>query len=263
MCENRRWHQRRRNSARTRQATPDTVTEYEAKPVAAASLAGPLVTSQELGINLIWQHPATFEAECFFFNTIASESASNWPYRGYMTDVQDIYQKSNLSSQISFAVTSVAKLALGRHRNNLPLIEDAKRVYNLALRCTIKGLSFRSVRTSDEMLLSIICLCRFEVKSQSYCGARIVMPSPMFLIHCQHIWDSSPPDALPSVHGKSLPSIINDRGFKQLQHATSRRLFFTLQNQLVRAQSQSLILMSKLMQRSSASVWRDQNPSRI
>ena len=168
------------------------------------------------------------ESVCFFFQTAGSPAASKLPFRGYVSEIYNLYQKSSPSSQLSVTTLAVCQLTYSVAINSPRLKLESEAFYGRALYLTRKALESRNAIKSDGMLLTIILLALYE---------RMYPSTHFFSIEVSlNTIDASVnfTSQENNFHQIALPTILSHRGFTQFDQPESRSLFFNLQSQLVR-----------------------------
>lgn len=121
-------------------------------------------SSESNGLSPSWQLPSGgTEAVAYFFQTVGSNAASKLNFRGYVTGIRDLFQKSSPSSQLGTTTLATAQLLYGITTKSYRLIEQSKNLYGHGLSLTRRALDSRTAIRGDAMLLSVILLGFYEV----------------------------------------------------------------------------------------------------
>ena len=167
------------------------------------------------------------EAIGYWFNTSGSLAVSKLNYRGFMSELQTLFQRSNASSKSNVITTAIATMVFAREHRRPEMIPEANRLYGHSLTLTRRSLDCRGAMKSDEMLLTVLLLGLFEVCRRNFLTAMFTN------MRFQHISGNSPSQD-DNVHQNVLPRMLTCRGFAQFDNPESRTLFFSAQAQMVR-----------------------------
>ncbi|KAL9049243.1 MAG: hypothetical protein Q9162_007318 [Coniocarpon cinnabarinum] len=103
------------------------------------------------------------ESLAFFFHTFGSAAASNLPYVGYADELRFCISQVRCLSPLSTLTLAAAHFVYGVVRKSTRLLQESRYLYGRALTLTRDALDSRSALMRDEMLLSVILMCFYEL----------------------------------------------------------------------------------------------------